>query len=493
MTMTINAIRQPGLRKRTAPGVEVARLTALSLSVTENAEPLSTASMAIPADDTQVDVGDFVELFDSLGSMGVYRVSGISLRYARGRVQYLTLEHAISTLTGGIVFGEMTYEGDKETAYSVLEDIIGKQPEKFWTIDTSKTAECDYLHSKKESMHFSNCDLLDALLDFQAFLPDETILTYDFSVFPWKVMTLRNPTAVDSEIRLSRNATEASIAYDYTNLITRIYGITGSSEKAYSLTEASKNTSGKAYIDADTINRYGIISAVYTVSDAEDANELYTKCVKQLKRKKNPGVTITISGADLQRISGESLDHFRPGYVCRLCIPEDGLTLQYKVLKVEHGDLCKKAASVTVTMGTDERRTASKKRNEKSSGGGGSTAGPGGSNRGLEELRRAFSTTYFFVPGGSTSFTWGFVVGSEFVSLSAVTLTTTTSYGNTLSITVDDKGGFNAPNSSTNITYYLNSDTNGAVLRDVTHNITFTGVGGETVRATLTIVGKTVK
>lgn len=434
--MTIDAIRLPGLRKRTAPNVEVGRLMALSLTVTENATPLSSASMEIPADDTQVEIGDFVELFDSNGSLGVYRVSCISFKYKRKRVQSLTLEHAISTLTCGVVFGEKTYEDNGKTAYTILGELLALQPEVFWQIDTSKTAECSYLQSKKEGMHFNDCDLLDALLDFQAFLPDETILTYDFSVFPWKVMTLRNPTAVDSEIRLSRNATEASIAYDYTNLITRLYGSKGTSgDSSFTLKDASKNTGGKDYLDADTKSKYGTICAVYTVGDADTANELYEKCVKHLEKKKNPGVTITISGMDLMRVSGETLDHFRPGYVCRFCIPEDDLTLQYKVLKVDHADLCKKAAEVTVTMGTDERRTASKKRaSDKRSGGGGGGPGGGMFTPKKESKSETYTGSYTVPPDGGFYFT--FPVGTHFVDLSNVVASVTASGGN-LKILVD--------------------------------------------------------
>lgn len=495
--MTINAIRLPGLRKRTAPNVEVGRLMALSLTVTENINPLNTASMEIPADDTQVEVGDFVELFDSVGSLGVYRVSGMSFKYKRRRIQSLTLEHAISTLTGGYVYKELTYQDNEQNAYEIIQELIDKQPEKFWQVDTSKTAEITYLQSKTDGMHFSDCDLLDALLDFQAFLPDETILTYDFSVFPWKVMTLRNPTAVDSEIRLSRNATEATIAYDYTNLVTRIYGSTGSSqENAFTLADASKNTGKKLYVDADTVSKYGIITTVYTVGDAETANELYDKCVKHLEKKKNPGVTITITGTDLTRISGESLDHFRPGYVCRLCIPEDDLTLQYKVLKVDHSDLCKKAADVTVTMGTDERRTASKKRETRTGGGGGGgggSGGPGGNTREYEDITRVFGSNHFFTPGVDPYYYYNLTIGTEFEYIASLYMIVRTTGGSQMTITINNGGGFNVPNGNVNIMGYMSRDDSGKIERGVAQHFTFHGAFGEQVFFQIFIKGKKLK
>ena len=83
---------------------ELARLNPVSLSLDENLSPLSTAEMVLPEGECAAETGQFVELYTSHGSAGVFRVQQTEQDYG-GRVT-LALEHGLTTLGDGIMPGE---------------------------------------------------------------------------------------------------------------------------------------------------------------------------------------------------------------------------------------------------------------------------------------------------------------------------------------------------------------------------------------------------
>jgi len=102
----MSGFQLPRLVQRLHPDREIARLHPTSLSITEKDQPLSVGTMNVPVDDYPVEPGQFVEVFDSNGSLGYYRIVNVTQVWQSGqRVQQCSLEHGISTLSQYIVFG----------------------------------------------------------------------------------------------------------------------------------------------------------------------------------------------------------------------------------------------------------------------------------------------------------------------------------------------------------------------------------------------------
>ena len=103
---------------------ELARLNPVSLSMDENLSPLSTAEMVLPEGECAAETGQFVELYTSHGSAGIFRVQQAEQDYG-GRVT-LALEHGLTTLGDGIMPGESEQSGTTRQLLAALLGILGE-------------------------------------------------------------------------------------------------------------------------------------------------------------------------------------------------------------------------------------------------------------------------------------------------------------------------------------------------------------------------------
>jgi phage minor structural protein len=365
-------VRYPRVCDRTTL-TELGRVHPISLTVTENVDPLSTADMQVLTSDMILSPGQFVEICDPYGSLGYYRIQNLSQRYNKGLVQIASMEHGIVTLADSILFGSAEYKKAEYTAYQVLEQILSKQVTQYWTVLTGDEEAVQYLQSVREDFFFENTDLLETLLDFMAQIPEETQLVFDMSAFPWKLIPKKLPTVATSEARLSRNVEELRISYDYSQLCTRLYPRGGGSgEDVVSIKDANE---GREYLDSDTQGTWGIVCKEWTDSKADTPAALLTKARKELEKIKNPVLSISMSGQDLSALTGEPLDRFRVGSPIRVVVPEDSVNLTARILSKSHSNLVTNPTSVSLTIGTKDRRKSSAQKIENKGGGGGGGGG----------------------------------------------------------------------------------------------------------------------
>ena len=399
---------------------EIGRLHPVSLSVTENDAPLSTAQMELPLDDHAVQVGQFVELYDAAHSLGFYRISEVHVTYRAGRMQTVYLEHALSTLANDVIFGSIEYKKGDRKARQVIDELLNRQTVKYWQLWTDNpafAADLTYLGQQSEDFLFEDQDLLQALLDCAACLEKELTWAVDMSRFPWRLIPRALPTEVTSEARLSRNVESLKLGYDWSALCTRIYPKgSGGGEDSITIRDAT-GSGGKLYIDSDTQGTWGVISQIWTDDTATSADTLFNKAKKQLEKVKNPIVSITLDGHDLSGLTGEPLDSFECGQPCRIAIPENGVSLALRILTIQHPDLVKDPARVSMTIGTADRRRVSRQRAQEAKGGGGS--GPGQRTRKDTETYKFNGIKY----AESTSMTLGyFNLSSEWVDIKTVSV-----------------------------------------------------------------------
>ena len=310
---------------------ELARLNPVSLSMDENLSPLSTAEMVLPEGECAAETGQFVELYTSHGSAGIFRVQQAEQDYG-GRVT-LALEHGLTTLGDGIMPGESEQTG---TTRQLLAAILACQPHTMWTLGTVAVPDSRTLTWKCDHSNLleSLCSLMDELTGYR--------LTYDQSVFPW-VLNVEAMTDADGcECRLSRNLSSLRVEEDRSELCTRLY-VSGMSSP----------------LDADTIGTYGVITRSMDGDPDIGTEELEKQGRAYLEAHKTPAVSVTMDAVDWYEATGEPFDRFTLGRVCRVCLPDYGKTIRQRVIAISWPDVYGQPDQVTVTLASESTTAVS--------------------------------------------------------------------------------------------------------------------------------------
>lgn len=304
---------------------ELARLNPVSLSIDENLSPLSTAEMVLPEGECAAETGQFVELYTSHGSAGIFRVQQAEQDYG-GRVT-LALEHGLTTLGDGIMPGESEQSG---TTRQLLADILACQPQTMWQLGTVAVPDSRTLTWKCDHSNLleSLCSLMDELTGYR--------LTYDQSVFPW-VLNVEALTDDDGcECRLSRNLSSLRVEEDRSELCTRLY-VNGLASP----------------LDADTIGTYGVVTRYMDADPDIGPDELTKQGRAYLEAHKTPAVSVTMDAVDWYEATGEPFDRFTLGKVCRVCLPDYGRTIRQRVIGLSWPDVYGQPDQVTVKLASE--------------------------------------------------------------------------------------------------------------------------------------------
>ena len=298
---------------------ERARLQPLKLALDLMLQPISTAELRLPPDAPQAAVRDFIELYDENGSAGVFRVAG--LEQESGGAAELHLEHGIATLSDSIV-PAMSFTGTVRDGY---------QNDVRWMLGDVEVDESAAV------LFTCGCEnLLTALRALMDLLPAGLCWEYDQSGPVWVLHVRRLCDEDACEGRLSRNLSSVRIVMDGSDLCTRVYPYgAGQGTDRIDLT----GLTGEKYLQSEAASTWGVISRTFTAGNIFDAPTLREVALKYLERHGEPTVSVTAQAIDLSRITGESADSFRLGRMCRLALPEEGVTLHERVVGIRKPDV----------------------------------------------------------------------------------------------------------------------------------------------------------
>lgn len=310
---------------------ELARLNPVSLSLDENLSPLSTAEMVLPEGECAAETGQFVELYTSHGSAGIFRVQQAEQDYG-GRVT-LALEHGLTTLGDGIMPGESEQSG---TTRQLLAALLACQPQTMWQLGTVAVPDSRTLTWKCDNSNLleSLCSLMDELTGYR--------LTFDQSVFPWVLNVEAMSDDDGCECRLSRNLSSLRVEEDRSELCTRLH-VNGLSSP----------------LDADTIGTYGVITRYMDADPDIGSDELTKQGRAYLEAHKTPAVSVTMDAVDWYEATGEHFDRFTLGLVCRVCLPDYGKTIRQRVIGLSWPDVYGQPDQVTVTLASESTTAVS--------------------------------------------------------------------------------------------------------------------------------------
>ena len=320
---------------------EVARIPA-KVSLDLQIDPLSSATMEIPWGMHAVNIRDYMELFDPDGSVGIFRVS--KTEETVGRSTRVWLKHVFTTLDDDLAVGVKAIEG---TFREVVSSILAAQTVPRWTLgDVELPDEYTILYSA------SYDTLMTAITGIFEKLPHGYMWVFDTLQYPW-VMHLRAMPDDDlCEGRLNRNLESVKITWDDRNLCTRVYPFgAGEGDERINLSTLT----GSLYMDAETRDVWGNVSRTFTEDDIFDAISLQDVAKLYLDRNKDPLVSITLNAMALYQLTGETLDRFYPGRLCRLSIPDCGVVMNERVISISYSDVYGSPEKATVTLANHVR------------------------------------------------------------------------------------------------------------------------------------------
>lgn len=293
----------------------------VSLNVTRNMAPLSVATMQLPPGAPMVATGDFIRLPTPDGKAEIYRCTRTENSY--GGVTIIQLDHGLVTLSDAILPGKR--EEEASTARAAFEAVLATQ--EMWRLGDVDVPDEKTLTWSYEYSNALECftDLMDELPEYKA--------VFDQSALPWTVHIRALEDECASECRLTRNIATMNVLEDRTELCTRLH--------VQGLDDA---------MEADTLALYGPVERTLSGDDGLTADELRQAGQRYLDEHKHPSLSINLSALDLSRATGDSMDSFHLGRMCRVCLPDYGRTLEQRIVALNWVDVYAEPQNVRVTL-----------------------------------------------------------------------------------------------------------------------------------------------
>lgn len=315
---------------------EIARLSPIRLSMDLRLTPLSTAELILPCSSPAISARALIEIYDEHGSAGIFRVSGMEEEPGLRRTVYL--EHGLATLTDSIV----PAMGMTGSVREVLDTLLDCQNDHRW-----QSGDIDLPEELTVIFSCGHQNLLTALMELMALLPDSVMLAFDQTNPVW-TLHLRALSDTDAcEGRLSRNLSGVRITSDCSDVCTRVYPFgAGQGTERISLMPLL----GVEHIESDASARWGVVSRTFTANAIFDVPTLEEVARKYLERHSEPTVSVTADAIDLSAATGESADSFRIGRMCRLALPQEDTVLNERVIGIHRPDVYGKPGLITLTL-----------------------------------------------------------------------------------------------------------------------------------------------
>lgn len=347
----------------------------IKLSLTLSIVPLSYASMQLPWGESLPARG-YVEIFTPMGSAGFFRVRSPQEAYGDDIVTS-ELEHAIVEVGDYLVLGSYN---EMMSAKTAMQTIFSHYRGSKWQL-----GNVDALGDGQIALQTDHDRVLGAMIALLEQKPD-CMMAFDFSTTPWTVNIVSRGTTVSAEGRLSRNVNSAKVAYDDTELVTRCYyeySVPGSG--------STEPSSAWAYVDTDTISRYGLVERTAPINGAYTQTEARAAAVAYAEKHKNPRVSVSISAEELSSITGEDFDAFVIGKLFRLALLDYNITIEQVITGLSWGDVFDAPEDVTVILEDEEDTTVTFLHDLDAKGGAG---GGGGGAKKQEDLWKEYYTHF---------------------------------------------------------------------------------------------------
>ena len=347
-------------------------VTAQSLTLNERA---STIELTLE-DTSGIGIDSWMRDDKRPGQGIIWRVSSMGMNFFTG-TPTVKLEHIINTMKDTVVFGDYEAKditGNEHalecTAVEVLNFALERQS--IWALGT--------VDNNPTNAYKINGDTVFSVFEMVSRSMGDVIWEYDLSRLPFRISIRNKSDAVGSEMRANRNLRTISRTIDKNSMFTRFFPI-GKDELHITGDCVERN-----------VNLYGAIDKVETDTTMETEGELISWANERLAVHAEPAVTINITGFDLSQSTGESLDGFTIGRICRVPLPEfGGAVVKERITQLTYQDKINSPEEVQVTLSnaaadiTHSRGLAEMLAEEEKSSSSGSRGGRGGAKQQKED------------------------------------------------------------------------------------------------------------
>ena len=261
------------------------------ISVTQNARPLSVATLTYDDSVANVEALDFVQIFFPDETFEYYRVKTVV--DSVGELPTRALEHSIVWLEDYVCTEKVKHNGKPR---DLLEKLLSYAENTRWRlgrVEYNEDIECEFDHA---NVMQGVIDVLD--------LCEGCTYSFDQTGEEWVLNLVKMHEEAECEGRLSRNLVEAVVNVDLRSFATRLF------------------VPGKTWhMDSESQAVWGVRESVLNAETKNvDDEELKEQCRKYFKENSTPPISIQIEAHELGRMTGQEFDWFTPGKLCRLCL-----------------------------------------------------------------------------------------------------------------------------------------------------------------------------
>ncbi len=288
---------------------------ALNIGYSKRLNELWDAQFSLPAKDTKNSECipfRYVEIFDEGERVDLFRIIPTKLsKNDSGAIITYGCEHVLATLLDDVLFQYHQIGNLGVYTVEVLEYILSYQSREKWQLGT-----CDF--TRQFEYKFENENLLKALFSVPKLFDVYYQWTWDTTTVPWtlNLIELTEGQTPSSYIRYKKNMKSIQKEEDATQLCTRIYPL-GYGEGINQLTIKEVNED-IPYIDANTQNKYGVISKIWVDRRYEYPETLKAMAESMLEELKTPKITYSAEAAELYSLTERPADKFEIGTVVRV-------------------------------------------------------------------------------------------------------------------------------------------------------------------------------
>lgn len=318
---------------------EQGRLHPEAASITFNLHAPHSARLTIPQGSEVPAFHSFVELYTAKGSAGVYRVNAFDGDV--GSKTGVKLQHGLCVLADDAPVFTRNENGGLDEIEGTVSELLTRLwsmrgvdvTPGYWNLGTmAKTPVVKY-QPRTDSLLQAVQTIIKKAHGYA--------LSFDQSVFPWKLNVVQLSDSDPCEGRFSRNLDGVEIGMDDSDLVTRVY-----------LDDRDGHT------DADTISTWGVVSEILSVPENATDASVAAYVADYLEAHKTPTVTIECTCADLSGITGESIDSLDLGRMCRACLPDYNTTINERIVALDVPDVYGDPYGVRVSMSNKVETTA---------------------------------------------------------------------------------------------------------------------------------------
>lgn len=287
---------------------------------------------------------NFVEIYDQDKYIGLFRIMPAQTTKSAGQQDVVyECEHVLATLMDDVLLGWHEIGNLGVYTTDVISYILNQQTVRRWQLGA-----CEFRHQYLYGWEHEN--LLTALFSVPNPFTEGYRWDFDTTSFPWTLNLRASPTDVKAEIRYKKNMLGITKTEDPTSLCTRIYPL-GYGEGTNQLTIESINNRRK-YIDADTIEQYGIISKIWIDQRYQDAQSLYDAAVAMLEELKTPTITYSVDAIHSGKLQQQNV-----GDIVRVIDDELGIDILTHITSIDKN--CVNTANATITLANKTKDVAS--------------------------------------------------------------------------------------------------------------------------------------